>query len=351
MAEKSEKATPKKLRDARKKGQVAKSQDFPSAVTFVVAVGLTLGMADIIFKQLAGFMLTSFKAMNNAGDLQVVLKNLIIESFDVILMTSLPIAGIVAIVGVITNFIIIGPVFSLEAMKPSFKKLNPVDNLKQKFKMKTVIELLKSLLKITIAAILIYLVVRLSLVEVIQTAGIPLYHTAVLYGSFLTQVVIHVGIFFLIIAVFDLVYQKHVFAKEMKMEKFEVKQEYKDTEGNPEIKGRRRHIAQEIAYEEGPAAVRRAKAVITNPNHVAVAVGYEPKKYPAPFILAKGLDIMAEAIIKEADKWGIPIMRDVPLARTLFEMGKVSSYIPPETYEAVAEILRVIGTLDEEEKE
>lgn len=349
MAEKSEKATPKKLRDARKKGQVAKSQDFPSAVTFVVAVGLTLGMADIIFKQLAGFMLTSFKAMNNTGNLQVALKNLIIEGFDVILMISLPIAGIVAIVGVITNFIIIGPVFSLESMKPSFKKLNPVDNLKQKFKMKTVIELLKSLLKITIAAILIYLVVRLSLVEVIQTASIPLYHTAVLYGSFLTQVVIHVGIFFLIIAVFDLVYQKHVFAKEMKMEKFEVKQEYKDTEGNPEIKGRRRHIAQEIAYDEGPAAVRRAKAVITNPSHVAVAVGYEPKKYPAPFILVKGLDLIAEAIIKEADKWGIPIMRDVPLARTLFEMGKVASYIPPETYEAVAEILRVIGTLEEEE--
>lgn len=349
MAEKSEKATPKKLRDARKKGQVAKAQDFPSAVTFVVAVALTLGFSHTIFKQLSSFMMTCFRQLyQKESDLQTVISGLIIESFDVIMMASVPIAGIVAIVGCITNFIIIGPVFSMEVLKPSFKKLNPVDNLKQKFKMKTVVELIKSLLKITIAAVLIYLVVKLSIAEVIQTASIPLYQTAVLYGSFLTKVVIHVGIFFLLIAVFDLIYQKQVFAKEMKMEKFEVKQEYKDTEGNPEIKGRRRHIAQEIAYDEGPSAVRRAKAVVTNPSHVAVAIGYEPKKYPAPFILAKGLDLIAEAIIKEADKWGVPIMRDVPLARTLFEMGKIYNYIPPETYEAVAEILRVIGTLEEE---
>lgn len=349
MAEKSEKATPKKLRDARKKGQIAKVQDFPSAVTFIVAVALTLGLSDFIFKQLSNFMLTCFRAMNQGTSLDNLVGSLILESFDVILMTSLPIAGIVAIIGCMTTFIINGPVFSMEAMKPSFKKLNPIDNLKQKFKMKTLIELLKSLLKITIAAILIYLVVKTSIAEVIQTASLPLYQTAVLYNSFLMKVVIHVGIFFILIAICDLIYQKQSFAKEMKMEKFEVKQEYKDTEGNPEIKGRRRHIAQEIAYDEGPSAVRRARAVVTNPNHVAVAIGYEPKKYAAPFILAKGLDLIAEAIIKEAEKWGIPIMRDVPLARTLFELGKVYSYIPAETYEAVAEVLRVIGTLEEEE--
>ena len=351
MAEKSEKATSKKLRDARKKGQVAKSQDFPSAVTFIVAVSITLIFTTELYEKLAGFLLVCFKQVAKGEQLQSIILNLISEALDVILLTSVPIAGVVAIMGCLTSFIIIGPVFSLESMKPSFKKLNPVENLKQKFKMKTLIELLKSLLKVTIAAILIYLVMKIGIAEVVQTSGLPLYQSALLYNSFLTEVVIHVGIFFLFIALFDLIYQKHLFAKEMKMEKFEVKQEYKDTEGNPEIKGRRRHIAQEIAYEEGPSAVRRARAVVTNPSHVAVAIGYDRKKYPAPFILAKGLDLIAEAIIKEAEKWGIPIMRDVPLARLLFEKGKIYNYIPAETYEAVAEILRVIGTLEEEEEE
>jgi flagellar biosynthesis protein FlhB len=134
----------------------------------------------------------------------------------------------------------------------------------------------------------------------------------------------------------------------MKMEKFEVKQEYKDTEGSPEIKGKRRQIAQEIAYDEGPSAVKRAKAVVTNPTHLAVAIGYEPQKYPAPFILAKGMGLIAEAIIREADKHNIAIMRNVPLAHELFENGKVYEYIPAETYEAVAEILRLIATIDPE---
>ncbi len=349
MAEKSEKATPKKLRDARKKGQVAKAQDFSSALTFITAVTLTLGFTNIIFQKLAGFFLICFRATTSIKNLENSLSALFFEALNVILITSVPIIGIVAIIGCLTSFITTGPVFSLEVFKPSFKKLNPIDNLKQKFKMKTVIELLKSLLKIGIAGILIYFIVKNSISEVIQTARLPFYQTAVLYGSFLKQVVLQVGLFFIIIAIFDLIYQKQVFAKEMKMEKFEVKQEYKDSEGNPEIKGRRRHIAQEIAYDEGPSAVRRAKAVVTNPSHVAVAIGYEPKKYSAPFILVKGLDLIAESIIKEADKWGVPIMRDVPLARTLFEIGKNYNYIPPETYEAVAEILRVIGTLEEED--
>lgn len=344
MAEKTEKATPKKLRDARKKGQVAKSQDFPSAITFIAALALTLGFSSGIYEQIGEYFVSCFKLSGSNIDMQALAGTLLNKGISVIIATTLPIAGIVAIVGVVTNFLLIGPVFSVEVFKPEFKKFNPVENLKQKFKLKTLFELGKSMFKIIVAAYIIYVTMQKDIGHVIQTAAIPFPATAQLFDEFLLKVVIRVGIFFIFVALIDLIYQKMSFAKQMKMEKFEVKQEYKDSEGNPEIKGKRRHLAQEIAYEEGPAATKRAKAVVTNPTHIAVAIGYEPEKYPAPFILAKGVDLIAEAIIKEAEKHNIPIMRNVPLARTLFESGKVFDYIPIETYEAIAEIL---GALEE----
>jgi len=346
MAEKSEKATPKKLRDARKKGQVAKSQDFPAAFTFIVAIALALGLSRNIFFYISNYMNMCLQLVPQVS-LQDQIGAIFTQTMTTILQASVPIAGITALAGVLVNFIVVGPVFSMEVFKFEFKKFNPVDNIKQKFKFKTLFEILKSMLKIAGAAILIYTVVNTSLPDLVQTAGLPITSSLILFNEFLTQVVIRVGIFFIAIAIFDLVYQKRTFAKEMKMEKFEVKQEYKDTEGSPEIKGKRRQIAQEIAYEEGPSATKRAKAVVTNPTHVAVAIGYEPDKYPAPFILAKGWDKIAEAIIKEAEKYNIPIMRDVPLARTLVEC-KVNDYIPAETYEAVAEILRLVSSIETE---
>jgi type III secretion protein U len=347
MAEKTEKATPKKLRDARKKGQVAKSQDFPAAFTFIVAIGLTLGLATNIYRYLATYILMCFKLIPEVSLINQI-GPIFTQTMSTIIQATLPIAGITALAGVLVSFLVTGPVFSMEVFKPNFKKFNPVENIKQKFKFKTLFEILKSMFKIGGAAILIYTVVDTSLPDLVQTAGLPVLSSALLFNAFLTKVVIRVGIFFIAIAIFDLIYQKKTFAKEMKMEKFEVKQEYKDTEGSPEIKGKRRQIAQEIAYEEGPSAVKRAKAVVTNPTHFAVAIGYEPEKYPAPFILAKGMDRIAEAIIREADKYNVPIMRNVALARELYENGKIYEYIPPETYDAVAEILRLISSIESE---
>ena len=130
------------------------------------------------------------------------------------------------------------------------------------------------------------------------------------------------------------------------MEKFEVKQEFKDTEGDPQIKSRRRQVAQEIAYQEGPSAVKRAKAIITNPIHIAVAIEYESEKEPAPKIVTMGKGVMADLIIKAALEYRIPIMRNVPLAQTLYEKGRISDYIPEETYQAVAEILKWLAGIE-----
>jgi len=351
MGEKSEKATPKKLRDARKKGQVAKSKDFPSAFTFIVSIAGVLTFSSYFYDKLTTCILEMFSLIQHHDQLQQKMGGIMTSIMSTIFFTSLPLMGLISIIGVFVNFIIVGPLFSIEAMKLDIKKLNPISNLKNIFKMKTLVELIKSMLKIIGAVALIYSVVYTSLNEIIATCGLPLAVSAAVFASFLKKVVVRVGIFFIAVAIFDLIYQKKNFAKEMKMEKFQVKQEYKDSEGDPHIKGRRRQIAQEIAYQEGPKSVRRAKAVITNPTHIAVAIEYDADNEPAPKIVTMGLDIVAEEIIKVAVDNDIPVMRNVELAHMLYFKGQSGNYIPEEAYEAIAEILKWIAKLEQKETE
>lgn len=351
MAEKTEKATPKKLRDARKKGQVAKSKDFPAAFTFIVALSIVILSSNFFYEGLSGFMVAMFRSINAGIDLEHRAGGFISEAIDTIFRLSLPIMVLVSLTGVLVNFLIVGPMFALEGMKPDIKKLNPITNLKNLFKIKTFVELIKSIFKITGALLLIYSVVYSSLPQLVQLANVPVLGSAIVFADFLMKVILRVGIFFIVIAILDLVFQKVNFAKEMKMEKFEVKQEMKDTEGNPEIKSKRRQTAQEIAYQEGPSAASRAKAVVTNPTHIAVALEYEAENDPAPKVLTMGKGLVAEQIVKIALEHEVPIMRNVELAQTLYEKGQISGFIPEETYEAVAEILRWLSQLEKTKEE
>lgn len=345
MGEKTEKATPKKLKDAKKKGQVAKAQDLPAAFTFVASVSIVLALAGTLYHQLSDFLVGTFRAVNSP-DLGQTILALFYKANEVIFLASIPTLALVALVGVFVTFLTVGPVFAPEVFKFDIKKFNPIDNLKAKFKMKTLVELLKSIIKIGIAAYLIYLVMYKSIPVLIQTVSMPISGALTVFHAFLLEVLIKVGLFFLIVAIADFIYQKHNFAKEMKMEKFEVKQEYKNSEGDPHIKGKRKQIAQEIAYQEGPTGgVKRAQAVVTNPTHLAVAIGYDVEIDAAPYILAMGQDVLAERIIKVAEQYNIPVLRNIPLAHTLWDNGEIYEYVPEESYEALAEILRWVASL------
>lgn len=347
MGEKTEKATPKKLRDARKKGQVAKSQDLPAAFTFIASVAAILGMTTSLYHQMGDFLVGTFKAVNNT-DLPNVVLNLFFKANEVIFLASMPSLIVVSIVGVLINFLTVGPVFATEVFKFDPKKFNPIDNLKGKFKLKTLVELLKSIIKISVASYLIYLVMYNSIPVLIQTVSMPITGALIVFHAFLMEVIVKVGLFFIIVAVADFLYQKVTFANEMKMEKFEIKQEYKNSEGDPHIKGKRKQIAQEIAYSEGPTGgVKRSQAVVTNPTHLAIAIGYERDTDAAPYILAMGKDLLAERIVKMAEKYNIPVVRNIPIAHKLWDEGEIYEYVPEETYEALAEILRWIASLQE----
>lgn len=345
MAEKTEKATPKKLKDARKKGQVAKSQDLPGAFTFIVSIWVVLGMSQFLFHQMGEFLTATYKAIPK-GNLEEVLPDFFMQSFSVIFVASIPSLAFVSFIGFMVTFLSVGPVFAPEVFKFDIKKFNPVDNLKAKFKLKTLVELLKSVLKISIATYIIYDVTLNSLPVITKTISMPIYGALVILHSFLIEVVIKVGLFFLIVAVADFAYQKHSFASEMKMEKFEVKQEYKNMEGDPHIKSKRRQIAQEVAYQDGPAGgVKRAQTVVTNPTHLAIAIGYQREYDAAPYILAMGEGLLADRIIKLAEMNKIPVVRNIKLAHKLWEDGDLHEFIPETTYEPVAHILRWISSL------
>lgn len=347
MAEKTEQATPKKLKDARKKGQVAKIQDLPAALTFIASIGVTLLFMGSLFREIAAFTISMLRAVPSAeADFQSRAPGYFQDALMVIMKCSFPIMLLVCLVGVVSSFLIIGPTFSMEAMKFDLKKLNPIEGIKQKFKLKVLVELLKSLAKITGASLIIYFLITGMLSQIISSVLLPIDASAHVVEEFLKAAAIRVGIFFLFVGLFDLAFQKKNFAKEMMMEKFEVKQEYKETEGDPHIKGRRREIQREIAYQEGPSAARRARAIITNPTHIAVALKYNPKEEPAPIILTMGVGPIAEQIIKIGVENKIPIMRNVDLARNLYMNGKISDYIPEDTYEAISEILKWIEALE-----
>ncbi|MBP9841270.1 MAG: type III secretion system export apparatus subunit SctU [Simkaniaceae bacterium] len=346
MAEKTEKATPKKLRDARKKGQVAKSKDFPAAFTFIVSVAVVISSGTYLFQELCAFAISMFRSIPSSTPLTERAAGLFGAAIRTIFTSSITVMIFTTIVGVLVNFLIVGPLFSFESMKPDIKKLNPITNLKNMFKIKTFVELIKSLFKIIGAFVLIYTVVYSSLPAIISTSAMPIMGAAIIFSEFLTKVVIRVGIFFLVIAVFDLVFQKKNFAKEMKMEKFEVKQEMKDSEGHPEIKSKRRQVAHEIAYQDGPRSVKRASVVVTNPAHIAVALEYHEETDPAPKIVTMGKGAIAEKITEFAVEYSVPIMRNVELAQELYEKGQISQYVPEDTYEAIAEILRWLAQIE-----
>jgi type III secretion protein U len=343
VAEKTEKATPKKLQDARKKGQIARSQDAPAVVTFAVSMAATLSLAPSIYDQLTTYIRLvmskiSTVKMDQEGPV------LMIEGIRVIFMVSFPIVAIVAFCGALANFFMVGPLLTFEVFKFNIKKFDPIQNLKQKFKLKTFVELLKSMVKISVAGYLCYKIAMNGMDLVISAIGQPVWVSLEIISHFLKDVLIQVGLFFVFVSAFDLFYQKHTFEKEMMMEKFEIKQEYKNTEGDPEIKGKRKEIAREIAYGGGPMSPKGAKALITNPIHLAIAIGYEDK-YPAPFIMSKGSGADAAWLIKEAEKLDIPILRNIYLARQLFDTCEEFSYVPVDTYEAIAEILKWVATL------
>lgn len=344
--EKTELPTPKRLRDARKKGQVSYSKDFTSTV-LLVGVFAYIGLFwNASVNDLAQYLIFPYRFLDAA--FESALGSVIDASLGLLLRILLPILGIVAAFGVAAGFMQVGALFAGEAIKPDLKKLNPVEKFKQIFSKKNFFEFFKSVLKVTFLGILIYRLIKGELGELIMLPYAGPNGVLQILGPIMKKFAYIVIFAYMVVAVADIFFQKRDHMKKLMMSKSEVKREYKEMEGNPEIKGRRKQIHREM-MEEGPAQrTRHANALITNPTHLAVAIFYEEDITPLPVVIAKGEDLLAEQMIYIAREEGIPIMRNVPLAHALMNAAQMMEYIPSGLLEPVAEVLRWVHDLQAE---
>lgn len=348
--EKTEEATPKKLRDARRKGQVAKSQDLNTAVLLIVAFGVLAFSASFISLQLREFMQTSFLQSTQLNLTTSISNRVLLDALMVMLTILAPFLTVMFISALAIGFFQVGPLFTGHPLMPQLQRLNPITGFKNKFfSIKPYIELAKNTIKIIIVGILIYFIIKGALREIISTAATPLFKSVELVGQLLFKIIVQVSIAFVIIAIADFFFQRYQHKKELRMSKYEVKKEYKEQEGDPTHKAVRKRLHQEIAMYDMIQSVRKADVVIINPVHVAVAIQYDPKNMNAPQVIAKGERLIAEKIKEIAKEYKIPIMRNVPLAHSLMEL-EIGEEIPEKLYEAVAEVLNFVYKLAEKEK-
>ncbi len=339
--EKTEQATPKRMREARKKGQVAKSRDLETIfvmIAFFATLCLSMGYMAGELKQL---MKTVFEAIASPQISGATLMSLGKASLFTLAKVCAPafIAGVAT--ALVIGFLQVGPVFSLEPLKPQGKKLNPLEGLKNMFKTLTFIELIKNILKIVFIFYISYRVLYGALFEVLSTARISVFDSSQIAGELIFKVVLRILILFVAIALADFMVQRWQFMKQMKMSKEEVKREYKQDEGDPHIKSHRRALHREFVFGDVQQQVKSADVVVTNPVHVAVALKYNREEMGAPEVVAKGQRLFADMIRKVAEENHVPIMRNIPLAWSLLEV-EVGAEVPEELYNAVAEILALV---------
>lgn len=347
-AEKTEEATPKRLREARKKGQVAKSKDLTTIfellglfITFCVSVGY-------MGSELRALMI---KAFSLAGEKHLA-GSQIYDVGKACLLTMAKVCAPLLLVGFLmalfVGFMQVGPMFSMETLKPQGKKLNPIEGIKNMFKTLTFIELAKNILKISFIFFISYKILFASLPDILLTTRLGIYESTIYAGSVIFRIVIRVLILFVGIAIADYMVQRWQFMKQMRMSKDEVKREYKQDEGDPHIKAHRKALHREMIFSDVQKQVKASDVVVTNPTHVAVAIKYDRGEMGAPEIMAAGHRLFAEMIKKIAEENNIPIMRNVPLAWSLVEL-EVGDEIPEELYTTVAEILAIVYKMKQEQ--
>ncbi len=346
MSEKTEQPTPKKLRDARQKGQVAKSQDVSAAALTVACFVTISALWPMYVEELKALMIlpSTFYGVPFEQALGEVMYGIAMK----ILLLSLPMLAVVMVVGVAVNYFQVGFLITLEPIKPELKKINPLDKAKQMFSMKNIIEFLKSAVKVLIIAVLIYSVTKQSLDPLTRVpyAG----KTGVLQAlkPMLSHLAINITLVYIAIASADYFFQKFQHIKQLKMSKDEVKREFKESEGNPEIKGKRKQLHQEMVMNDTMERTRSSSVVVTNPTHLAIAIHYKEEENQMPKVLAKGEDEVARRMIEVAKQEGIPVMQHIPLARAIYENVDVDRFIPADLIEPMAEVLRWVKELDKQ---
>lgn len=349
--EKTEEPTAKKLEDARKKGQVAKSKELPSAImllglflTLKVYIGKLgegfMGVFELFFNKIPDYAGQNVNQITNVSCASI-MSNVLIQ----VLLWSSPFFLLSVVLALVTNVMQVKWKITGEPLKPKFNKLNPISGFKKIFSTRSLFELVKSIAKVGFLAYVAYSTLKDKAGVIKLFYEIPLNSALSLIGDIIIDVGIKMSVLYLIVGLADFAYEKYKFKDEMKMTKQEVKDEYKNSEGDPQIKGKIRQRMREASRRRMMQAVPEADVVITNPTHFAVAIKYDADTQKAPVVIAKGADYLAQRIKETARENKIEIVENKPLARMLYNNVDIDQEIPPELYQAVAEVLAFVYNL------
>lgn len=343
--EKTEPATAKKLQDVRKEGQVAKSKEIITAASLMalfILIKVYVGMMGSkfvgVFKEFYNIF-DKIASQNTYGLTMDSTTGMVRTTFLKILEIVAPIFVVAVVIAILGNVLQQKWMVTAKPLTPKFSKLNPLSGFKRLFSVKQLFELLKSIAMMIVIAYVVYTTVKGKMTLLLTFYDITLYAALGAVGDVLVTLGIKISAIFLVIGFVDLFYQKHKFKNDNMMTKQEIKDEYKNTEGDPQIKGQIRRKMQEVSRRRMMQDLPKADVVITNPTHFAVALKYEPNLGKAPVVLAKGADYLAFQIKDKARECHIEIVENKPLARILYHNVDIGMEIPPELYQAVAEIL------------
>jgi type III secretion protein U len=344
LSEKTEKPTPKRLRDAREKGQVAKSKEIATCAVIVGLFAYLWGFFGIYLQRMqylvqapAQHFREPFDQAMNAG-----LKS----GFQELALLSLPFGLAAAAIAVLAYLMQIGFLVSFEPIKPDIKKISPVEGVKRIFSLSNLLELGKSIVKILLLGAIVYLLIRANVKDLLHTAQNSPQAALDVLAAILKKMVVAVSALFIVVAIVDHFFQKHLYIRKLKMSKEDIKREHKDREGDPHLKSRRKQLQFEMAMDDLAGKVRQATVVLVQGKKLAVAIYYEMGKTPLPIVSVKGRKKLAEKIISMAGRHGIPIIADAGLARELYSECEQDNYITSRYIEPVAEVLREVMDLN-----
>ena len=336
--EKTEQPTSKRRSDARKEGNVFQSKDVATVVILFCVFWTVRLMIPVLYRTIRGYMVRIISGVS--GDLDEFLSGpFFLFTVTSFLKCALPLLMAAMFCGILAHGVQTRFNISFKTVKPKFSKLNPISGIKNMFSLKRVVELLKNLIKSALLLVLLYNLLKDDIRPIAKMIDMTPANSAVYMLNMAFSLVMKVCMAFAVVAFMDFLYQRWEYEKNLKMTKQEVKDEYKQTEGNPEIKGRIRKIQREMAMSRMMQKVPEADVIIRNPTHFAVALKYDPDHHGAPVVVAKGQDELALRIVKVGEENGVFITENRPLARALYASCELDQEIPAEFYGAVAEIL------------
>lgn len=336
-------ATPRKLEQARKEGQVVKSKDFSTAVSLLILFSVIFGLAPFIWGQIVQVFTLLYEQIPNAHTEQIGYTYILLVAVKGAALIIGPILAIAWLVAVLADFVQVGPLVAIAPLMPKLDKLNPTKYFKNIMSIKTLFELFKNIVKVVILGYIGWMVYKDHIESILMLASVDNNFAVMIeFGKLITEFIFKACIAFLIIAAADYGVTKWKFLKDQKMSFKEIKDEYKNSEGDPNVKAQLRQRRMQMLQQGAMDAVPTADFVVTNPTHVACALKYVAEEMDSPMLIAKGTELIAKKIIGIAKEHNVPVIENPPVARALFKMVDINQPIPPELYKAVAEILMFV---------